>query len=176
MPHMAQIRRGLPLSRSWFARLRSDMGGTLVESAFSIGILLTLLIGIIEGCLMVYSYHFISNAAREGTRYAMVRGSTWSQAPWSAGACASYSSSGCIASGPNIQDYVKSLAFPGIDASNIQVTPTWYNVTGGSQGAAYNAAGDVIQVKVTYQFPVSIPGLPQSTLSMSSTSQMVIAQ
>lgn len=157
-------------------RLRGNRGGTLVETAFSIALLLTLLIGFIEACLMVYTYHFISNAAREGTRYAIVRGNTWSQTPWDAGACAAYNNAGCIATGQNIQDYVKSLVFPGISTSDITVTPTWYFVPGGASGIAYNAYGDFIQVKVQYAFPFSIPFVPRSTLTMSSTSQMVISQ
>lgn len=157
--------------------LRGENGGTLVETALSIALLLTLLIGIIEACLMVYTYHFISNAAREGTRYAIVRGSTWSQSPWNAtGTCPAYTDSGCIASSQNIQDYVKSLVFPGISAGSLTVTPNWYNAPGGTANAAFNAAGDVVQVQVQYNFPVAIPFIPKSALTMSSTSQMVISQ
>ncbi|MGB7189960.1 MAG: TadE/TadG family type IV pilus assembly protein [Acidobacteriaceae bacterium] len=151
----------------------------MVETAISIAILLTLLVGIMEAGLAVYSYHFISNAAREGTRYAIVRGGTWSQPPWNAGDCAAYSNSGCIASEQNVEDYVTSLAFPGINPNNITVTPTTYSISGGTKCGSYiscNAAGDVVQVKVQYAFPFSVPFVPQSTLTMSSTSQMVISQ
>lgn len=177
MPRIAQIRSGLPVSRSWFIRLRSDAGSTLVETAISISLLLTLLIGIIEGCLMVYTYHFISNAAREGTRYAIVHGATWAQPPWNnAIPCLAYSDSGCTATTTNIQDYVASLTFPGIDTSDITVTPTWYDTPGGSSGPTNNAYGDYVQVQVQYNFPVSIPFIPKSSLTMSSTSMMVISQ
>lgn len=166
-------------------RLRGSSGSTLVETAFSIAILLTLLVGFTEAGLMVYTYHFISNAAREGTRYAMVRGSTWSEPPWNAGACgAAYTNAGCIASGDsdpttndNIQDYVKSLVFPGINPSQIQVNTTWYPTPGATAcSPACNAAGDVVQVQVQYTFPVTIPFIPKKSLTMSSTSQMVISQ
>lgn len=164
-------------SPGWMRRLRGNCGGTLVETAFSISILLMLLIGMIEASLMVYTYHFISNAAREGTRYAIVHGSTWAGPPWNNSAtCAAYSDAGCTATTQNIQDYVASLAFPGIDTSDILVTPNWYSLPGGTASPLYNAYGDIVKVKVTYAFPFSIPFVPQSTLTMSSTSQMVISQ
>lgn len=175
-----QIRKRLaaPGLRPW--RLRRDSGSTLVETALSISILLALLIGIMEASLLVYSYHFISNAAREGARYAIVRGNTWVQPPWGDGTtpapCSSYSSSGCTASATNISDYVKSLAFPGIDTSQIQVTPTWYTFPGGTSGPTYNGIGDFIQVKVQYTFPLSIPFVPKQSITMSSTSMMTITQ
>lgn len=160
-------------------RLRSDTGSTLVETALSITILLTLIIGIMEGCLLVYSYHFISNAAREGTRYAIVRGSTWSQPPWNAtSTCAAYTDAGCTTTAPQIQQYVQSLAFPGIDASQIKANTTWYNFPGpgGTSGNGYNNYGDYVQVKVTYTFPFNVPFIPSQSLTMSSTSEMVISQ
>lgn len=177
--------------RGWHSRLRGDRGSTLVETALSITILLVLVIGIMDACLMVYSYHFISNAAREGTRYAIVRGNTWTQPPWNyTGTCGSYTDAGCVATIANIQDYVKSLTFPGIDASNITVTPTSYIAYGDTSNCETssgtppssgsppicNARGNVIQVNVRYRFATFIPFVPSQWLTMSSTSQMVITQ
>ena len=48
----------------------------MVEMALSMIILLTILFGLIEMCLALYTYHFVSDAAREGSRYAIVHGST----------------------------------------------------------------------------------------------------
>lgn len=178
-------------SRKWPHQLRNERGSTLVESALSIAILLTLVVGIMEASLAVYSYHFISNAAREGVRYAIVRGGTWSQSPWNGGACSSYTDAGCVASQQNIEDYVKSLAFPGINPANLTVTPNSYTAYGtsacaaptDSSGAAElnqppscNAQTDVIEVKVQYNFPFNVPFIPSKTLSMTSTARMVVAQ
>lgn len=183
MPQSTQTRPGLQARHSWFARLHSDTGSTLVESALSIAILLTLVIGIMEACLLVYSYHFISNAAREGTRYAMVRGSTWATPPWSPASaplpCGSYTDAGCTTTAPQIQDYVRSLAFPGIDASQITANTSWYPPIGtpnASPSPAYNFHGDIVQVNVTYTFPFNVPFIPSKSLTMSSTSEMVISQ
>ena len=47
-----------------------------METAMSMIILLTFMFGVMEAGFALYSYHFISEAAREGTRYAIVRGAT----------------------------------------------------------------------------------------------------
>ena len=176
---------GSPTLRAWRLRLRGDSGSTLVETAFSIVILLTLVFGIIEATLAVYSYHFISNAAREGARYAMVRGSTWGQSPWNGGTCAAYTDAACTATADDISQYVKSLAFPGINPDNINVTTKSYGVVGASackdpgatsDAPSCNAQGNLIEVKVQYSFSFSLPFVPTFTPSMSSTARTTIAQ
>jgi Flp pilus assembly protein TadG len=190
MIQLGQKRFGLQPPRDLRFRLREETGSTLVETALSITILLVLVIGIMDACLMVYSYHFISNAAREGTRYAIVRGNTWTQPPWNyTGTCASYTSAGCVATQQNIEDYVKSLSFPGIDSSQITVTPTSYAANGSatsceaatstpppSSAPLCNARGNLIQVNVQYRFATFIPFVPSQWLTMSSTSRMLITQ
>jgi Flp pilus assembly protein TadG len=159
--------------------LRED-GASMVEMAFACTLLLTMLFGIFAISFALYTYHYISDAAREGSRYAMVRGST---------SCANSSNmlTNCGATSNQIQTYVQNLGYPG--ASNMTVTSTWYKITGGTPWASLcstgtcNAPGNIVKVQVTYAFPLSIPfflrGGPTSqtrSLSMTSTSQMVIAQ
>jgi hypothetical protein len=55
---------------------RSEHGAGLVEMALSIAVLLSLVLGIMELSLALYTFHFISEAARDGARYAIVRGSS----------------------------------------------------------------------------------------------------
>lgn len=171
---------GWPLQRASRLRLHSESGGTLIETALAISLLLAFIFGIIEVSLALYSYHFISDAAREGTRYAIVRGSTWETSPWdlhgAGGPCATYSSSGCTASKQNIEDYVTNLAFPGINKNNMQVNPVWLSTIGGTAGSAFNSPGNVIQVQVQYTFPFSLPFVPMTKFTMSSTSEMLISQ
>ncbi|HEY2019161.1 MAG TPA: TadE family protein [Bryobacteraceae bacterium] len=143
-----------------------------METALSISLLLAFVVGIMEGSLALYSYHFISNAAREGVRYAIVRGSTWGTP------CTTYSSAGCTASKKNIQDYVASLAFPGInpDPTKLIVNPAWYSTFGGTSDPAYNTPKNVVQVQVQYTFPLRVPFVPQAAWTMSSQSEMEISQ
>jgi Flp pilus assembly protein TadG len=170
--------------KSWRELLRSSSkgvlredGASIVEMAFSSVVLFGMLFGIIYMSFALYTYHYISDAAREGSRYAMVRGST---------SCANSSSllSNCNATSGQIQTYVQYLGYPGIDALHkMVVTSTWYKASA-SQPTTWslcstgtcNAPGNIVKVQVTYSFPLGIPYVGSRTLSMTSTSQMVIAQ
>src|SRR4051794_4143568 len=55
--------------------LLGESGATMVEFAFATTILFALVFGIIQISMALYSYHFTADAAREATRWAIVRGS-----------------------------------------------------------------------------------------------------
>ncbi len=154
------IRRSRP-------RVLSEEGSSIVEMALSMIVLSMILFGLIVMCLALYTYHFVSDAAREGSRFAMVRGS----------ACAPPGYE-CNATAAQIQTYVQNLGFPGINPSNMTVTTTWSAYPAGAvcASAACNDPGDLVTVMVSYNFPVAIPFVTASTLTMSSTSSMVISQ
>ena len=143
-----------------------------METAMSSIILLTFMFGVIEVGFMLYSYHFISEAAREGTRYAIVRGS-------GAGAsnCTAPGPPICKAQSADIQTYVKGLGFPGINPGNMTVTPAWSAFTSGStcpSTGPCNSPGNLITIQVQYTFPLNIPFIPAQTYTMSSTAAMII--
>ena len=164
--------------RPWKRRLSEDSGGTLVETALSIFLLLTLMFGIIEGSLAIYSYHFISNAAREGTRYAIVRGTDFTTA------CTSTVYSGCFVTAAQVETYVTNLSFPGIDTTKLVVAVQCATTVGGTFGAfpgACDSAGNVVQVTVSYPYSIPIAGVAGSCTApvkycLTSTSEMVISQ
>jgi hypothetical protein len=54
----------------------NQRGSALVEQALVLTILLAVIFGIIDSGRALYTYHFVSQAAREATRWASVRGST----------------------------------------------------------------------------------------------------
>lgn len=56
-------------------RPRSQTGALLVEFALSIIILLFTVFWMVEMMLMIYTYNVMADAAKEGVRYASVRGS-----------------------------------------------------------------------------------------------------
>ncbi len=136
--------------------------------AFASVVLLTMLFGIIEMGLALYTYHYLSEAAREGTRFAIVRGS----------ACTGFATA-CPASEQDIQAYIESLGFPGIDPSAMTVATSYSAYPAGGTcfpNANCTNPGNMVQVTVNYQYPLSIPFIPSSILNMTSTSQMVISQ
>lgn len=153
---------------SAFSGRRGECGQSIVETVLCMTILLTVLFGIIQAGLAVYSYHFIAESAREGTRYAIVRGL----------ACTSFATA-CPASAAQIQSYVTGLGFPGINTSASTMTVT---ATCGPLGSlatcssSNDSPGNLVRVAITYKFPLAIPFATSSTITMTSASQMVISQ
>jgi Flp pilus assembly protein TadG len=157
---------------------RGEEGATLVETALSLLILLTVLFGIVEASLMLYSNHFIAEAAREGARYAIVRGSTYSPTTCPTPPNAAT----CVAQGGTTGDiaaYVKNIGFPGINPSYLTVTPAWSSYKSGKTCPATgpcNSPGNQVTVTVQYTFPLTIPGIPAKTYTLTSTAAMIIQQ
>ena len=145
---------------------RRERGASLVEMTLSLIVLLTLVFGIIEVSEALYTYEIISDAAREGTRYAMVRGSACS-APITP----------CPATSANVQTYLRGIALPGINPTLLTATATW-PTTGSSctpSVSPCNNPGNVVQVTVNYSFRMALPFVRTSTITLTSTSQMVIS-
>jgi Flp pilus assembly protein TadG len=138
-----------------------ERGSALVEFAIASSVALTMIFGIIDFGRGLYTYHLVANAARAGSRYAIVRGS----------AC---TVTGCPATTDDIQTYVRGLA-PGVDPNSLAVTTTWPGGNG-CIGAATNGPGCTVTVSVTYPFRFLVPMLPHFTMNMSSASTMVISQ
>ena len=155
----------------------ADQGATLVESAITLLLFLALLFAVVEFGWLFLAYQNVADAARQAARWASVRGadSCWhvSNLP------------GCNATGTDVTNYVHSLYEPAIDTSKMAVTTNWcaaaWNQTTYSMSwpncstAGSNAAGNQIQVTVTYQFPIALPFL-NKTFALTSTGAMAIAQ
>jgi Flp pilus assembly protein TadG len=162
------LRRQIKLA---LRRGRGEEGASIAEFAVASTILLAIVFGIYEASSALYAYTYISDAAREATRYAIVRGS----------ACTGFtecSGTPVGATSAQISSYVKGLGYPGINSSNLNVNSTW--PTTGSActpiSSPCNNPGNLVKVVVAYQYPLSIPFVPLSTINMSSTSEMVISQ
>lgn len=160
--------------------LCDDEGATLVETAVSFSVFFGIVFGIIIMSWALYAYVFISEASREATRWAIVRGSS----------CINFTH--CNASNTDIQTYVRSVAFPGINPTKITTTTEWYTVRLGSSPSPTtitdcggtptvgtvicNQPGNEVQVGVTYTLPLDIPFWKNTSLTVGSRSEMVISQ
>jgi len=156
--------------RRW-RRLAGTEGATLVEFAVSCLILLPMFFGFIETCMAFYTYNFVSDAAREASRYAMVRGATCTGLP------------DCnITTAAPLQSYVVSLPYPGLNPSNLVVAVKFWKasttlpMTWTACAIACNQPGNQVQVTVRYNFPIGIPFWKVTTISIGSVSSMVISQ
>jgi Flp pilus assembly protein TadG len=126
---------------------RDARGAALVEFALASTLFFTITFGTIEFGRMILDYNIVSNAAREGVRYAAVRGS----------------SSGHAATAADIKAYVAGRSVGLLQPSNITVTwPT------------NNAPGSVVQVQVQYSFTPIVTLLPQTAVNLSSTTKSYI--
>lgn len=144
--------------------LRGERGQALVEFALVLPILLAFVFGIMEICLAFYTHEYISELAREGTRYAIVHGST----------CVTSSSGASCTASPTDSDatsvatYVKGIGWPNLGGGTLDPKAKYLN--------GDEVPGHQVQVTITYQFPYNIPFVPKSVLSMTSSSTMYIIQ
>jgi len=141
------------------ALARSEDGATLIELAFMLPLLFIFFFCFMEMCLAFYTHDLISECAREGTRYAIVRGASCVTAPGGAS---------CTTTTTAIQNYVTALPLPNLAGGKMTVVASYPD---GS-----NVIGDRVKVVVTYAFKITMPYVPSSALSMTSTSEMYIIQ
>ncbi len=136
-------------------------GNALVEQALVLTFLLTVLFGIIDCARALYTYHFVSSAAREATRWASVR---------------SQSSLLGHADNANVQALVANVSGMGLDPALITTSTNFLAPPHGSPSCPANAPGCVVQVQVNYAYKFFFPFLPNGTVRMTSTSELVITQ
>lgn len=155
------------MGRMFLLRCRSiageEGGSSLVEFAVSGVVMFMMMIGVMNMSEAVYTYHYVSEAAREGSRYAIVRGSSVSSPATQA----------------TIQTYVQNLGYPGINPSLMAVAASWKAYPSGTTctpSSTCNNPGNLVTVKATYSYPLSIPYVGKRTLTMTSTSSMIISQ
>jgi Flp pilus assembly protein TadG len=169
------VRRGGIPGRCFRGR-RCEEGATLVEFAFASVVMLTLLFGVLETCLAVYSYDFTSEAARDGARYMIVRGTKCTSMP------------DCGASNTELQSHIQGLNYPAIITGNLTTHAYWYTAANGPPNtdwntlcatdtpAGCNVQGNAVKVVVNYPLTMYIPFISPITINMGNSSQMVISQ
>lgn len=140
-------------------------GSVLVEFAVAVAFALTLLFGVIEFGQAVFTYDLVSNAARIGSRYAIVHGAACTLAT-------------CPVDVAHIQTYVQGES-PGVTASKLTVSTTWAAdpgagcpVNNSNLITKYEHPGCLVTVTASYPFSLVF----SYKITMSSTSQMVISQ
>lgn len=157
-----------------FTQFRDDDSGSgVLEFALAAIVLLTIIFGVMDASRAMYADHYVSNAAREATRYAMVRGQDFSGT-----ACATAASYSCMATSADITNFVNSITPLGFTANNLSVASSWSGTAlNGSVCTASNPAqGCVVNVQVSYTFNFVLPFLPKNSMVLSSTSGVTVLQ
>jgi Flp pilus assembly protein TadG len=141
----------------------AERGQVLAEFAVVSLAVLMMVFGIIDCGRALYTYHLVSDDARLGSRYAIVRGAT---------ACP-----GGSPSPDPLQAYIVGQS-PGIVPSALTVTTTCSSPANGCSSSAtpWNGAGCVVRVRVNYSFRFLVPLVSTLVIPMTSSSEMVISQ
>ena len=140
-------------------RWREDRGDSLVEFALIAFMFVMVLAGVVEVGRMVLVYNTIANAAREGTRYAIVHG---------ADQTVSASGPGNPCTCTDVKTVVTNFASAGlINTSAMTITVAYPN--------GNNTAGSPVTVKVLYTYDPFV-GFFGSILNptLGSTSEGII--
>jgi Flp pilus assembly protein TadG len=132
-------------------------GATLVEAAIVYPVVLLLVLGVIVVGLGLFRFNQMAELAREGARWASVRGSQFAS-----------DTGKTAASSTDVANYVKGLA-AGLDPNSLTVTTTWT-----TSNALTHKSGN-LTVKNTVSVTVSYPWLPEAylggtTFTLTSTS------
>lgn len=130
---------------------KNDQGVALLEFGMVILVFFMFVFGVMDFGRALYTYHFVSNAACEATRYAIVRGAT-STDP---------------ATSTEITDYVKSMIPLGINPSDVTVSTTW---------SPDNTPGSSVRVQVSDNYQFMTPIFSKYHMDLADASQMVISQ
>jgi Flp pilus assembly protein TadG len=162
-----------------------ENGTSMVEFALVFILLISIMFGIMGFGHALYAYHFVNHAAKTAARWAAVNGQT-------CGDDGSCNGTNGMNSGPAdetaIQNYVLALIPPGIDATKVTTAVSWPVQTGlidpspticstavGGVGPYPKYQGCTVQVTVNYSFSFIFPLIRTTPISMSSTSDMIIA-
>jgi Flp pilus assembly protein TadG len=138
--------------------VRAESGETLVTLALVLPILIGFVFGIMQVCLLYYTWEMMAESACQGSRYAMVRGST----------CETSAAASCTVTAAQVNTYVKGLGWPNLGNGTMTVDTSFPD--------GDEAPGHRVLVTVTYSFPYQIPFVVTKTLSLSSSSQVYFVQ
>lgn len=134
-------------------------GQALVEFAMVVPVFLFLLFSMIDFARYVYYVQVLNNAAREGTRYAIVHGSN------------SFTPTGPAPDDPKIASVVRNYATGVIgDASVLDVSSVW----GVPPNPPSNNRGSRVNVTITYDFRSLIPVVPLPPITITGESTLVV--
>lgn len=148
----------------------------MVEFALVAPVFFLLLFGIIEAGRFIVYYETLSNAAREGTRYAIVHGSNsfCPSGPMPPGVSPPIS---CYdGTGANVEKRVKDSAF-GMLGSSVTVWACWGELQADgtcAESGLGNGREAPVSVRASYTYRALIPMVPLPAITVSGESRLVI--
>lgn len=141
----------------------SDAGQTLVEFAFASVLFFATVFGIMSYGIAVYRYDLVANLAQEGTRWASVRGS-------------GHASPIAAASEADVRTYVQGQGAGLTLIVDVYTVNSSKTCTTTHVDPSTLAEGSGFCVKVTNLFTPFTTLIPNSTLTLQSSAQMVMVR
>jgi hypothetical protein len=131
-----------------------------------------LLFGIIEGGRFIFYYETLSNAAREGARFAIVNGSNSLRCPTGP---AEPPGTSCDAAGDRVEERVRAAAI-GIPGAQVTVGRHWMDGDDldGDIDDGFNSRGYRVLVTASYEYRSLIPIVPLPPITVSAESTLVV--
>lgn len=153
---------------------RGRVGQAMVEFALVAPIFFLLLFSIVEAGRFIFYYETLSNATREGARYAIVNGANVDPFGCPTGPPAS-GSPACDPSGADVVARVRQTAI-GMPGSGISVQRCWWYTACdfGTHGDGDNARGASVTVAASYTYSSLIPLVPLPPITVTAESSLVI--
>jgi Flp pilus assembly protein TadG len=137
-----------------------ERGSSALETALGMVVMITMVLGIIEMCMMVYTYSVYADATREGIRYATTHGSDSTSC--------SGPTTGCTdTDGTNVQSAVTSYAANFVTAANAVSVVVSY-----PDSASTPNSRVAITTTYTYKPVLNFPGLTPS-FTVSSAGRII---
>ncbi len=139
---------------SWSLRtalLREDVGAVQVESALCYGIIFMLMLGVMQFCMMIYTYGVYAEAARAGVRYAVAHGTD------NTSSCSGPTTGCSDSTGANVVTAVKSYA-----AGYISTVPGLQISASYPDSSSEPPSRVVIKINYTYMPFTTLAGFHQS--------------
>jgi Flp pilus assembly protein TadG len=130
----------------------SRAGQAMIETALCLLLFMTIFLAIMEFGIGIFTYNFVSYAAREGSRYASTRGSQ----------CTSPCTT---ATNDTVQTMIRNQVVA-LDPSQVDVKTTWN---------PSNTPGNTVTVNVSYPIKPLL-GFVLGNITVGATSTMMIAQ
>jgi Flp pilus assembly protein TadG len=152
---------------------RGSRGQALPEFVLVAPLFFLLLFGIIEAGRFIYYYEILSNASREGARYAIVNGEH--TIGNSTGPDAGTSATSDDPNGNDVVQQVRNAAI-GVVGSQVTVDRCWWYTTCdfATHGDGNFLRGANVTVRATYTYRSLIPLVPLPDITVEAESSLVI--
>lgn len=153
---------------------KQGRGQAMVEFALVAPLFFLMLFSIIEVGRFIFYYEVLSNATREGARYAIVNGASSLSCPTGPAYPGSWE---CDPDGNDVAQAVSDAAI-GTLGSGVTVDRCWWYDDGtcdfGTKGAGDNGRGATVTVAARYTYRTLIPLVPLPPITVTAESSLVI--